>query len=159
MASESNTSPPTSISMAELPEKLGQVLGTSSWIEIDQNRINEFAACTEDRQWIHVDPQRAQKDSPFPDTVAHGFLTLSLLSRFVAECLVLRDAEVAINYGLNRVRFPHPVEVGRRLRGQLTLIQCEPIPNGIRYTLSVTIEIEGASKPACVAEAIFMASA
>ena len=159
MESESNTSQPTSLSMAELPEKLGQALGTSSWIEIDQNRIDEFAACTEDRQWIHVDPQRARKESPFPDTVAHGFLTLSLLSRFVAECLVLRDAEVAINYGLNRVRFPHPVEVDRRLRGHLALIHCEPIPNGIRYTLSVTIEIEGASKPACVAEAIFMASA
>ena len=148
---------PQSIPMGSLGSWVGKEIGTTDWIRIDQTQIDQFAACTKDQQWIHVDPERAQSESPFGQTIGHGYLTLSLLSYFVEQCLDLSDANMAINYGLNRVRFPHPVPVNSRLRARIELKSCEEIEGGIQYILGVTVELEGANKPACVAEPIFRA--
>jgi acyl dehydratase len=146
-----------SIAIDDVSSWIGKEIGPTDWLQISQERINQFAVCTNDEQWIHTDPARATKESPFGTTIGHGFLTLSLLSHFVHECLQISDATVAINYGLNRVRFPHPVKVDSRLRARITIQACEAIDSGIQYTLSVNIEIAGISKPACVAEPIFRA--
>jgi acyl dehydratase len=137
-------------SPAELPDLVGTPLGTTEWIEIDQPRVDAFAENTEDRQWIHVDPVRAAT-SPFGGPVAHGFLSLSLLSRFLEELLEVRGIEMLVNYGLDRVRFPAPVPVGSRLRGAGTLASVAEVPGGHQQVLDITVEIEGAAKPACVA--------
>jgi acyl dehydratase len=137
-------------SPAELPDLVGTPLGTTEWIEIDQPRVDAFAENTEDRQWIHVDPVRAAT-SPFGGPVAHGFLSLSLLSRFLEELLEVRGIEMLVNYGLDRVRFPAPVPVGSRLRGAGTLASVAEVPGGHQLVLDITVEIEGAAKPACVA--------
>jgi acyl dehydratase len=136
--------------LAELAALQGQEIGTSDWIAIDQSRIDLFAQATGDRQWIHVDPQRAAA-GPFGATVAHGFLTLSLLSELSAAAFEIVDVRMGLNYGLDRVRFPSPVPVGSRLRAVCVLDRLEPIDGGAQLTLTVTIEREGGAKPACVA--------
>jgi acyl dehydratase len=135
--------------------QVGDEFGPSSWFEVPQERIDRFAEATEDRQWIHTDPARAQ-DGPFGTTIAHGYLTLSLLPAMSFE-VVPRDpdARMGINYGLNRVRFPSPVPVGSRLRGSFRVEQVEPADWGVQVTLAATIEREGGEKPVCVAEIVF----
>ncbi|MEW6099679.1 MAG: MaoC family dehydratase [Pseudomonadota bacterium] len=140
--------------LTDLQGLVGQSLGTSDWVEIDQERIDRFAEATGDHQWIHVDPARARK-GPFGTTVAHGFLTLSLLPLFFESAFAIRDVAMGINYGLNRVRFPAPVPVGSRLRAHFTLLAYEPLePAGAQLTVQVTVEREGSDKPVCVAESV-----
>src|SRR5262252_11030622 len=128
----------------------GQEVAVSDWLEVRQERINQFAEATEDRQWIHVDPERAQRESPFRETIAHGFLTLSLLSELGKRAMSVGGVRMGINYGLNRVRFVSPVPAGSRIRARFTLATVEEIRGGVQVTWEVTIEREGAGKPACV---------
>ena len=138
----------------ELESRVGQEVGVSPWVEITQERIDTFAKAIEDFQWIHVDPARA-KSSPFGGTIAHGFLTLSLLSHLSEKTFTFSDRRMGINYGLNRVRFTSPVPVGSRVRARFTLAKFEKIEgNGVHVTWNTTVEIEGAAKPALVAECL-----
>ena len=139
--------------LADLRGLKGQEIAVSEWLTITQERINQFADATGDHQWIHVDPERA-KDSPFKTTIAHGFLTLSLLPLFTQECIRMPSVRMGVNYGTNKVRFINPVPVGSRLRGRFTIKEVEDIPGGVQLTMLATIEIEGAEKPACVAESV-----
>ena len=129
----------------------GQDVGTSDWVAVDQARIDEFARATGDAQWIHVDPVRAAA-GPFGTTVAHGFLTLSLLPELAANAFRIVDVRMGLNYGLDRVRFPAPVPVGSRLRAACVLRRFEAIDGGAQLTLVVSVEREGGAKPVCVAE-------
>lgn len=142
------------VTVKELPEWIGQETGVSDWIIVDQARIDAFAACTEDTQFIHVDPERAAAESPFGGTVAHGFLSLSLLSRMAMDAtLLLDDILMAVNYGFNSVRFVEPVRAGERVRGQFTLANVEQRrPGQWAFTYAVTVQIDGRDKPALVAE-------
>jgi acyl dehydratase len=145
-------------SIEELQPLIGQEVAVSDWITIDQERIDRFADATDDHQWIHVDPQRAQA-GPFGTTVAHGFLTLALLPRLAQQAIAIRSTKMGVNYGLNRVRFPAPVAVGSRVRGRFTLQKIEilePLRGmpGAQLVWEVTIECEGSSKPVCVAESV-----
>lgn len=139
--------------LAELQSLVGQDLGESDWITVDQSRIDRFADATGDHQWIHVDPQRAAS-GPFGTTVAHGFLTLSLLPEMAASAFEIHGSRMGVNYGLNRVRFPSPVPVNSKLRGRFKLQSFEPIEGGVQMVMEVTMEREGAAKPVCVAESI-----
>ena len=139
--------------IADLQALVGQHLGDSEWISVDQQRINLFAQATGDQQWIHVDPVRAAA-GPFGVPIAHGFLTLSLLPEMFASAFELKDARMGVNYGLNKVRFPAPVPVGSRLRGKFVLTAFEPLEGGAQMTVEVTMEREGSAKPVCVAESI-----
>jgi acyl dehydratase len=130
---------------------IGQRLEPSSWVEVDQQRIDAFAAATGDHQWIHTDPARA-KDGPFGGTIAHGYLTLSLLIPMWTEILDVREVTTKINYGLNKVRFPAPVPAGSKLRATATLAAVDPVPGGAQLTADLIIEIEGAAKPTCIAQ-------
>ena len=136
----------------ELESRIGQEVGVSPWVDITQERIDTFAKAIGDFQWIHVDPERARA-SPFGRTIAHGFLTLSLLSHLSEQTFAFSDRRMGINYGLNRVRFTSPVPVGSRVRARFTLLKFEKIEgNGVQVTWNTTVEIEGSSKPALVAE-------
>lgn len=139
--------------LSELRALTGSVLGTSDWLDIDQARIDQFAAVTGDDQWIHVDPARAAA-GPFGATVAHGHLTLSLLPVMVRTAFKVDDVRMTVNYGLNRVRFPAPVPVGSRLRGHFKLMTFETIAGGAQVVVEVTTEREGHAKPVCVAESV-----
>ena len=139
--------------LQDLQALVGQEVGVGEWLTIDQQRIDVFANATGDHQWIHVDPVRAAA-GPFGATVAHGFLTLSLLPTLSATTFVVDDTRMGINYGLNRVRFMSPVRVGSRLRCRQILQAFEPLEGGAQLTVEVTIEIEGSTKPACVAESV-----
>ena len=139
--------------IADLQPLVGQHLGDSDWISVDQERVNLFAQATGDQQWIHVDPVRAAA-GPFGGPIAHGFLTLSLLPEMFASAFEVKDARMGVNYGLNKVRFPAPVPVGSRLRGKFVLMAYEPLEGGAQMTVEVTMECEGSSKPVCVAESI-----
>jgi acyl dehydratase len=138
----------------ELGALVGQELGTSSWVEIDQPRIDTFATATNDHQWIHTDPVQA-KDGPFGTTIAHGYLTLSLVIPMWSEILEVPDATTKVNYGLGRVRFPAPVPVGSKVRARATLVELEEIKGGVQLTVDVVIERDGGDKPVCVAQPIF----
>ena len=137
---------------AELANYTGKEVGISDWLEVSQERINQFAEATEDRQWIHTDPERAARESPFKTTIAHGFLTLSLLSVLTKSAISVGGVRMGINYGLNRVRFVSPVPAGARIRGRFTLATLEEIKGGVQSTFNVTVEREGSDKPCCVAE-------
>jgi acyl dehydratase len=139
--------------LTDLQLLVGQELGESEWIAVDQARIDRFAEATGDHQWIHVDPVRA-KAGPFGTTVAHGFLTLSLMPEMFATAFAVRDTRMGVNYGLNKVRFPAPVPVDSRLRGRFRLLGYEPIDAGAQLVVEVTIEREGSPKPVCVAESV-----
>ncbi len=137
----------------ELKPLIGQEVGASDWFEVSQSRINDFADATGDHQWIHVDVERAKTDSPFHSTIAHGFLTLSLLPHLVSQAVKVQgDFKMGINYGLNRLRFVSPVLAGSRVRARITLQSVEDVPGGNQITWSVTCETEGGQKPALVAE-------
>jgi acyl dehydratase len=139
------------LDLKTLPARVGEELAVSEWLEITQARIDQFADATDDRQWIHVDERRAASESPFETTVAHGFLTLSLISAMLRSTIRCRTRMV-INYGLNRVRFVSPVPAGSRVRGHFTLMQVSDVPDALQVTWSVVVEREGAAKPCCVAE-------
>ena len=139
--------------LADLAARVGETLGTSEWIEVHQRRIDLFAEATGDHQWIHVDPARAAA-GPFGTTIAHGFLTLSLLPEMFASAFAIGDTRMGVNYGLNKVRFTAPVPVGSRLRGRFKLLAYEPIAGGAQLTVEVTMEREGADKPVCIAESL-----
>ncbi|CAN5378343.1 3-hydroxyacyl-thioester dehydratase HtdZ [soil metagenome] len=132
----------------------GEELGSSDWVTISQEEVNLFADATGDHQWIHVDPEKAAS-GPFGTTIAHGFLTLSLLPRLMHQIYTVEGIKLAINYGLNKVRFPAPVPVGSKVRATSTLTDTQDVGNGtVQVTVTTVIEIEGAAKPACVAESI-----
>ena len=137
----------------ELQSLVGETLGTSDWIVVDQDRIDRFAQATGDKQWIHTDPQRAAA-GPFGGTIAHGFLTLSLLPEMAASAFEIADTRMGVNYGLNRVRFPAPVRSGSRLRGHFKLLEFAALGGGAQLTLEATMECEGSTKPVCVAESL-----
>ncbi|MFZ6657907.1 MaoC family dehydratase [Undibacterium sp. TJN19] len=141
-------------SLAELKALIGEEVAQSDWVEISQGRVNTFADATGDHQWIHIDVERAKRESPFGGPIAHGFLTLSLLPMLLANALHLTYVKMGVNYGLNKVRFPSPVPVGSRLRARMKLLQIEDIKDGAQMTWEVTIEREGQDKPVCVAESI-----
>jgi len=140
--------------LAELSTQLGVTVAASDWMLITQEHIQLFAQATGDQQWIHVDPGRAA-GGPFGTTVAHGFLTLSLIPQFLASSLTVKDVQMSVNYGLNKVRFVAPVPVNSRLRAHFMLTATEPLERGgVQQIWEVTIELEGHSKPACVAELV-----
>jgi len=141
-------------SLAELKSLIGQEVAVSDWVQISQERVNLFAEATGDRQWIHLDVERCRKESPFGGTVAHGFLTLSLLPMLMENAFVMTDVKMGVNYGLNKVRFPSAVPVGSRVRGRMTLLTVEDIEGGAQMMWQVTMEREGSDKPVCVAESI-----
>lgn len=130
-------------------------LGVSRWITITQDRINQFASCTEDDQWIHVDPDRA-RNGPYGSTIAHGYLTLSLAATMLTEVVHVGGITAAVNYGANKVRFPTPVRVGSRVRGHVRLSAASRRGEMIEATYALTVELEGATKPACVAELVVL---
>ncbi len=141
-------------SLAELPPMVGQEVAVSDWTTVTQHQVDLFAEATGDHQWIHVDEERA-KQGPFGATIAHGFLTLSLIPKFFDSAFEVRDTKMGVNYGLNRVRFTGPVPVGSRLRGRFKLLEAKALEgNGWQMTWQVTIEREGTDKPVCVAESI-----
>lgn len=138
----------------ELLGAIGAKLGTSDWLAIEQARIDEFARATGDQQWIHVDPERA-KSGPFGATIAHGYLTLSLVNSFLPQLLEVRGIAMGVNYGCDRVRFPSPVKVGSRVRGAGEVIAAEEVKGGaVQVIVRVTVEIEGSDRPACVVDTI-----
>jgi acyl dehydratase len=138
-----------------LKEFAGQEIAVTPWFELTQDRIRQFAEATEDRQWIHVDPERAKLESPYGATIAHGFLTLSLTSYFIKQAVEIRyGVRLAVNYGLNRVRFPAPVRANTRIRGRVALLNVHELPESVEAIYSVSIETEGAAKPSCVAECV-----
>ncbi|WP_423601122.1 MaoC family dehydratase [Roseateles sp. MS654] len=139
--------------LEDLTALVGQEIGVSDWIAVDQPRIQAFADATEDQQWIHTDPARAA-DGPFGTTIAHGFLTLSLLPRFYETAFRVREVRMGINYGLDRVRFPAPVPAGSRLRGRFVLKRLEAIEGGVQMMVEVTVEREAGGKPVCIAESL-----
>ena len=140
-------------SPAELRGAVGQHLGYSDWLEITQDRIDTFADATGDHQWIHVDPERA-KAGPFGACIAHGYLTLSLVSMFLPQVVQVQGVRMGINYGTDRVRFPAPVPVGSRIRAGGELVKVEDVKDAVQATVRVTIEIEGGQRPACVVDTI-----
>ncbi|WP_151083195.1 MaoC family dehydratase [Nocardioides cynanchi] len=133
----------------------GEELGLSEWLEIDQERVDQFADATGDHQWIHVDRERAAS-GPFGGTIAHGYLTLSLIPLLGSQVFALETPGAKLNYGVNKVRFPHPVRVGSRIRSRVTLGEVTDLPTGKQLTLRQVIEIEGQDKPACVAETVVL---
>jgi acyl dehydratase len=141
-------------SVASLTGAVGTVLGPGPWLEIDQDRVDLFADATGDHQWIHVDPERAAKESPFGGPIAHGYLTLSLLPMLVPQIVEITGFKMGVNYGTDKVRFPSPVPVGSRVRAGATLDRAEPIDGGIAMAVTVTVEVEGGSKPAMVATSL-----
>jgi acyl dehydratase len=143
----------TFTSGADLAASVGQEIGVSDWHEIPQSQIDLFAEATGDDQWIHVDPERA-KAGPYGTTIAHGYLTLSLLAPLMKTIYRIEGAKMAVNYGLNKVRFAAPVRVGSRVRVRVSLATVDVIPNGVQSVWSAVIELEGSSKPACIAEPV-----
>lgn len=140
--------------LEELKSLIGQEIAISDWIEISQERINNFAEATDDYQWVHVDVERAKRESPFGSPIAHGFLTLSLLPKLIENAIKMTDVKMGLNYGLNKVRFPAPVLVGSKLRGRFKLLEVKDITGGAQLIFEVIIECEGSDKPVCVAESI-----
>ncbi len=139
--------------MAGLRDLAGQHAGFTEWQTMEQDRVNRFADATDDHQWIHVDVERA-KESPFGGTIAHGYLTLSLVAPIMGELIKVTDSSTGINYGLDRVRFPAPLRVGARWRGGAELLEVTEIPGGLQMKVRVTIEVEGSEKPAMVADSV-----
>ncbi len=138
---------------ASLKGFVGREIAVTEWMTVAQERIERFAEVTEDRQWIHVDRERAERESPFGTTIAHGFLTLSLLSHFMKEALEIRSGiRLGVNYGLNRVRFPAPVRANSKIRARVTLASVEELPKALEAVYSISVESEKGEKPCCVAE-------
>jgi acyl dehydratase len=149
-----STTTTTTTTLAELPSFKGQVLGVSDWFDITQERVNTFADATDDHQWIHVDVERANAESPYRGPVGHGFLTLSLFVPMWSQVLTVTDVGMAVNYGVNKVRFPAPVPVGSRIRLTATLVDVEEVKGGLQLVVGGVIEREGGDKPVCVVESV-----
>lgn len=141
-------------SLDELKALVGQEVAVSDWVEISQERVNQFAEATGDHQWIHLDVERCKRESPFGGPIAHGYLTLSLLPMLMQNSVHMSDVRMGVNYGLNKVRFPAPVPVGSKVRSRTTVVSVEDIAGGAQVTWLVTVEREGGDKPVCVAESI-----
>jgi acyl dehydratase len=142
-------------SLQSLKDFAGREIAVTDWLTVTQDRIQKFAEATDDRQWIHLDHERAQRESPYGTTIAHGFLTLSLLSYFIKQALLIKNGiRMAINYGSNRVRFPSPVHSESRIRARVTLQSYKQLPECVEAVFVVSMEAEGALKPCCVAETI-----
>ncbi len=140
-------------SVEELKQSVGQHLGYSDWLEITQDRVNRFADATDDHQFIHVDPEKAAT-TPFGGPIAHGYLTLSLAVPMVSQIYSVDGVKMSVNYGTNKVRFPAPLPVGSKLRAGAELVSVNDVPGGVQVVLSVTFEVEGGTKPVCVAETV-----
>jgi acyl dehydratase len=139
--------------LQSLKDFVGREIGTTDWSPVTQERIRQFAEATEDRQWIHIDPERARSESPYGATIAHGFLTLSLLSYLIKQAIQIpRDVRLSVNYGLNRVRFPAPVRAGSEIRSRVTLQSLKDLPDGVEAVFGVSVECKDSAKPCCVAE-------
>jgi acyl dehydratase len=138
----------------DLKARVGEDLGYSNYLEITQERVNQFADATGDHQWIHVDPERA-KSGPFGGPIAHGYLTLSVAPLLLSDVIQVDGISMAVNYGLNKLRFPAPVPVGSKLRAHAVLSNVEDVTGGVQATMNLTFEVEGATKPSCVAEIVF----
>ncbi len=138
--------------ISEFKEMIGKALPTSDWITVSQEMINDFANATLDTQWVHVDVERAKRESPFKSTIAHGFMSVALLSKFLEDLIQVDSIKLGLNYGLNSVRFMNPVPVNSNLRLKSTVKNIEDHKHGVKVSFSCTIEIEGEEKPACVAE-------
>ena len=141
--------------VAELKDYMGKEVGVSGWVKVAQADVDLFAQATGDRQWIHTDPARAKKESPYGRTIAHGYFTLSLAPRLRAEILDIKHKKMTINYGLEKVRFPAPLPVGEKVRMRARLDRVEEIKGGLQTFWTLTFEVEGQEKPACVAQAIY----
>ena len=146
--------PATFERLDDLRAAAGTHLGWTDWMEVDQARVDRFADATGDHQWIHVDVERARAESPFGGPIAHGYLTLALSNRFLPELLQVPGASAGVNYGTGKVRFPAPVPVGSRIRGGAEIAAVEEIPGGVQTTITITIEVEGSEKPACVVQSL-----
>ena len=138
---------------SELLGSVGQHLGYSDWLEIDQQRINLFADATGDHQWIHVDPERA-REGPFGATIAHGYLTLSLANLFLPQIMEVQNVSMGVNYGCDKVRFPAPVPVGSRVRGGGEVLSADEVKGGVQVVVRITVEVEGSERPACIIDTI-----
>lgn len=139
--------------LQSLKDFVGREIGTTDWSPVTQERIRQFAEATEDRQWIHIDPERARSESPYGATIAHGFLTLSLLSYLIKQAIQIpRDVRLSVNYGLNRVRFPAPVRAGSEIRARVTLQSLKDLPDGVEAVFGISVECKDSAKPCCVAE-------
>ncbi len=143
--------------ISEMENSVGMELGISKWTTMDQKRINTFAKTTEDEQWIHTDQERCKKDSPYKQTIAHGFLMLSMCTKIMYDCFEIEQNSLVINYGLDKVRFPNATKVDSEYRGRVSLADFKILPNGAKYKLNVIIELKSQEKPACVAEFIAIA--
>ena len=141
----------------ELNQLVGKELGISKWIEITQENINVFAKITEDEQWIHIDKEKSEKYSPYKTTIAHGFMILSLASRFSYDTLTIESVKMGVNYGVDRVRFTSATPSGGFVRGRVSLIECEKKDGSAKYKLGITVELKGQEKPVCVAETLAIA--
>lgn len=133
---------------------VGEEVGVSRWLEVTQERVNRFAEATDDHQWIHTDPVRAERESPYGGTIAHGYLTISLTPALISEIAEVKNLKMGVNYGLDKLRFPAPVPVGSRIRVRLTLKKVREIGGAIQTTQEVVVEVEGQQKPACVAQTL-----
>ena len=140
------------MNLTDLRRLVGREIAVTDWLEITQERINQFADATGDHQWIHTDPERARRESPYGTTIAHGFLTLSLVPQLIKAAVPLGDLRMAINYGLNRVRFPSAVLAGSRIRARIVLQSIRELADSTEAIFSITVETEGSEKPCCVAE-------
>lgn len=141
-------------SIEELKSLVGQEVAVTDWFPITQERVNLFAQATGDHQWIHLDVERSKRESPYGGTIAHGFLTLSLLPMMMESVISIPSSKMGVNYGVNKVRFPAPVPVGSRIRGRMTLQEVEDIQGGVQMVWKVTMERDGGDKPVCVAESV-----
>ena len=141
--------------LEDIKKMVGQELGVSDWIMITQEKVNTFADATGDHQWIHVDPERAKKESPYGGAIAHGYLTMSLGPYFLQQVMEIKKKRMGVNYGLNKVRFPAPVPVGGKLRMKAEVAEAEEIKGGVQVVIKLTFEVEGQEKPCCIAEAIY----
>ncbi len=146
--------PTTFASLDELRRASGQHLGWTDWVDITQERVNRFADATGDHQWIHVDVERARAESPFGGPIAHGYLTLAVSNLFLPQLLDVPGASAGVNYGTGKVRFPSPVPIPSRIRGGAEIIAVDDIPGGLQTTITITIQVEGRDKPACVVESL-----
>ena len=145
----------STLSFDDLPNAVGRTFGPTDWLTIEQSRIDQFAEATGDHQWIHVDPERA-KEGPFGATIAHGYLTLSLAPAVISQVLEIRELTAALNYGLNKVRFPSPIRVGAQIRAAVTVMSAQQKSSGVESVFTLTYEIDGEDRPACVADVIVL---
>jgi acyl dehydratase len=148
--------PPREVQYSDIKSLVGDEIGVSEWYEVTQEEVNAFAKATHDEQWIHVDVERAKKESPFGGPIAHGYYTLSLVPYLMDQIWTVNGTSAALNYGLNRLRFPAPVLIGKRIRLRSRLTSADDVPGGVQVVMLLNIELEGGDKPVCVADGVFL---